>query len=119
MMELTNIPEFVFKAKVVTPISATTRDEQDNLQTADIRDAETQDAQKNDIDMQDVDTYDTHSHDIEAPISDAIPLMQPVELTVKEPVCDQVEPLNLCVSKDNGQDVIDLSSGALDLSLKK
>lgn len=103
----------------MTPISATARDEQENLQTHDIHDADMPDAANQDNEMQVVDIPDTHSHTIEAPVSDAIPPMQPVELTVKGPVRDQDEPLNLTVSKNNGQEIVDLSSGALDLSLKK
>ncbi|XP_055296572.1 uncharacterized protein LOC129565582 isoform X2 [Sitodiplosis mosellana] len=86
---------------------------------------------QNDIDVPDAqthnaETHDTHSHDTEAPVFDAIPPMQPVELgtAAEKQECAQDmqpndEPLNLTVQKDSDFGVIDLASGALDLSRKK
>lgn len=75
----------------------------------------------------DVKTQNADTHNAQAPVSDAIPTIQSVEPTTveTEPECDQImqqvdEPLNLTITKiDDKNYSIDLSSGALDLSLKK
>lgn len=77
----------------------------------------------------DANTHDTHTNDAEPPMSDAITPNEPVEpntVTAATPECNQDmqlddEPLNLSIKNnvDSPFGVIDLKSGALDLSLKK
>lgn len=102
-----------------THISGTTNDELDSSNCVKTHAVET-----HDVEPQNIDT-----HNVEAPALDVMPPMQSVELTTAsiEPECEQElesddGPLNLSIQKKieaYAIDIIDLSSSALDLSLKK
>lgn len=94
-----------------------------------MHDDEATDAGTHDAKTYNAETQNDDTHSAEGPVSDDFPQTQSLTTAATAPECDQKmqtddEPLNLTIQKIVGQaysglDVIDLTSGALDLRLKK